>query len=65
MRPKTPFHRNSQNLVNVLDAVCAALVAGLHCLELTTPLGTVNDGGVIWMPDTEKLAGIVVGGNGG
>ena len=50
---------------DAMDAVCAALVAGLHCLELTTPLGTMNDGGVIWMPDTEKLAGIVVGGNGG
>ena len=40
---------------DAVDAACAALVAGLHCLELTTPFGTVSESGAIWMPDTEKL----------
>lgn len=41
---------------DALDAACAALVAGLHHLDLTTPFGTSSDGGLIWMPDVKKLA---------
>jgi hypothetical protein len=40
---------------DALDAACAALVAGLHQFGLTKPFGTVNDGGVIWMPDIVRL----------
>jgi hypothetical protein len=40
---------------DALDAACAALVAGLHRLELTIAFGTPDDGGEIWMPDSEKL----------
>ncbi len=41
---------------DALDAACAALVAGLYQLELTTAFGTTSDGGQIWMPDLTKLS---------
>lgn len=44
---------------DAVDAVCAALVAGLHQLELTTAFGTPNDGGQIWMPNGSKLAALL------
>jgi hypothetical protein len=44
---------------DAVDAACAALVAGLHQLGLTKSFGTVNDGGVIWMPDTVRLARMI------
>jgi hypothetical protein len=44
---------------DALDAACAALVAGLYQLNLTTPFGTAQDGGQIWMPDNSKLASLV------
>lgn len=44
---------------DALDAACAALVAGLHHLELTTAFGTSTDGGQIWMPDRAKLAALL------
>jgi hypothetical protein len=44
---------------DALDAACAALVAGLHHLELTTAFGATNDGGQIWMPDGTKLAALL------
>jgi len=44
---------------DALDAACAALVAGLHHLGLTTAFGTPNDGGQIWMPDRTKLAALL------
>lgn len=44
---------------DAVDAACAALVAGLHQLGLTKQFGTAMDGGVIWMPDIEKLASMV------
>ncbi|MDA7492635.1 DUF429 domain-containing protein [bacterium] len=40
---------------DAVDAAIAALVAGLHRLSLTTPFGTDENGGQIWMPDIEKL----------
>lgn len=43
---------------DALDAACAALVAGLHQLGLTTPFGLPTDGGQIWMPDVAKLAAL-------
>jgi hypothetical protein len=49
---------------DAIDAACAALIAGLHQIGLTKPFGTMNDGGVIWMPDTEKLASMVRAGEG-
>jgi hypothetical protein len=44
---------------DALDAACAALVAGLHHLELTTAFGTPIDGGQIWMPNRTKLAALL------
>jgi len=44
---------------DAVDAVCAALIAGLHHLGFTKPFGTLNDGGVIWMPDTERLGEMI------
>jgi hypothetical protein len=44
---------------DALDAACAALVAGLHHLELTTAFGTATDGGQIWMPNVAKLAALL------
>jgi hypothetical protein len=44
---------------DALDAACAALVAGLHHLELTTAFGLIDDGGQIWMPDVTKLAALL------
>jgi hypothetical protein len=41
---------------DALDAACAALVAGLHRLGLTTRFGSPSDGGELWMPDGPKLA---------
>ena len=38
-----------------IDALCAALVAGLHRLGLTVAFGTPAEGGEIWMPDVRKL----------
>ncbi|MFN9289063.1 MAG: DUF429 domain-containing protein [Planctomyces sp.] len=40
---------------DAVDAACAALVAGLHQLGLTTPFGTDESGGQIWMPDVNRL----------
>ena len=44
---------------DALDAACAALVAGLHRLGLTTPFGSPSDGGELWMPDGAKLAALL------
>lgn len=44
---------------DALDAACAALVAGLHKLELTIAFGTSDDGGQIWMPDCSKLQALL------
>jgi hypothetical protein len=44
---------------DALDAACAALVAGLHALGLTTAFGTSGNGGQIWMPDAAKLAALL------
>jgi hypothetical protein len=44
---------------DTLDAACAALVGGLHCLGLTVSFGAPNDGGQIWMPDAEKLMALL------
>ncbi|MDP1563850.1 MAG: DUF429 domain-containing protein [Pirellulaceae bacterium] len=41
---------------DAVDAACAALIAGLHQLHLTTPFGSSSDGGQIWMPNCEQLA---------
>jgi len=38
-----------------VDAACAALVAGLHRLNLTTSFGTLSGGGMIWMPNAAAL----------
>lgn len=40
---------------DAMDAACAALVAGLHKLNLTKAYGSPEDGGQIWMPDGEKI----------
>lgn len=40
---------------DAVDAACAALVAGLHRLGLTTPFGTKRDGGQLWMPDIKSF----------
>lgn len=39
---------------DAVDAACAALIAGLHGLDLTTAFGTPEMGGQIWMPDLKK-----------
>ncbi len=44
-----------------IDAICAALVAVLHKLELTRSFGTPDKGGQIWMPDIDKLFAIPTG----
>jgi hypothetical protein len=44
---------------DALDAACAALIGGLHQLNLTIPFGSVNNGGQIWMPDIAKLARMI------
>lgn len=49
------FHESCVPNDDAVDAAVAALVAGLHQLGLTTPFGTPDDGGQIWMPDIEKL----------
>src|SRR5262249_9150643 len=54
-RHKFPFDRSH----DTLDAACAALVARLYQFGLTKPFGTVNDDGVIWMPDTVRLARMI------
>lgn len=52
----------AENLVpnhDAMDAACAALVAGLHQLGMTKSFGSVDKGGMIWMPDIEKLKKLV------
>jgi hypothetical protein len=39
-----------------IDALCAALVAGLHRLGLTVAFGSPAEGGEIWMPDVRQLS---------
>jgi len=43
----------------VTYAVCAAFIAGLHQLGFTTPFGSYQSGGRIWLPDIEKLGSLV------
>jgi hypothetical protein len=40
---------------DALDAACAALMAGLHHLDLSVRFGTPADGGELWMPDQTRL----------
>ena len=44
---------------DAIDAACAALVAALHVAGMTRPFGTQAQGGVIHMPDKDKLAPII------
>jgi len=49
--PETPPASHDE-----IDALCAALVAGLHRLKLTVAFGTPAEGGEIWMPDVRQLS---------
>ena len=44
---------------DAVDAACAALVAGLHLLELTKSFGSEDEGGFIIMPNIDRLAEVI------